>query len=164
MLKNARYRLVVVMLGMLLLAACKEQVVKINAVAPDLAVQDPFQKTISLSDYRGQPVVVEFWSPTCGACLVMMKAWQEYALEHPDKMRFIGVGIAPYPKNLAEFAEKLGVSLPLGLDQLGITQERYQVNVTPTTFFIDRNGILKEIHIGYSPTMNLDHYVSQIQN
>ncbi|MBF9000979.1 MULTISPECIES: TlpA family protein disulfide reductase [Vibrio] len=145
------------------LTGCKEQKLAIGSPAPDLAVMDNAQQKMTLESLRGQPVVVEFWSSTCGACLVMMKAWQDYADTHPNKMRFIGVGIKPYPDDLQAFADKLNVSLPLGLDQLGITQEKYQVVATPTTFFIDRQGVLKEIHIGYSPGMDLDHYVNLIQ-
>lgn len=147
----------------LTLAGCKEQKLAIDSPAPELAVMDAAQQKMTLESLRGQPVVVEFWSSTCGACLVMMKAWQKYADEHPDKMRFVGVGIKPYPEDLPAFANKLNVSLPLGLDQLGITQERYQVEATPMTYFIDRQGILREIHVGYSPDMDLDHYVNLIQ-
>lgn len=147
----------------LTLAGCKEQKLAIDSPAPELAVLDASQQKMTLESLRGQPVVVEFWSSTCGACLVMMKAWQKYADEHPGKMRFVGVGIKPYPEDLTAFANKLNVSLPLGLDQLGITQERYQVEATPMTYFIDRQGILREIHVGYSPDMDLDHYVNLIQ-
>jgi peroxiredoxin len=144
-------------------SGCKEQALAVGAIAPDLAVMDAQNNKMTLERASGKPVVVEFWSSTCGACLVMMKQWQKYADAHPDKMQFIGVGIEPYPDDLSAFADKLGVTLPLGLDQLGITQERYQVVATPTTFFIDRHGVLKEIHLGYSSSMDFDHYVNLIQ-
>ncbi|KUI98879.1 TlpA family protein disulfide reductase [Vibrio sp. MEBiC08052] len=152
------------MLVLAILSGCKEeQVLAVGAPAPDLAVMNAHEQQMTLQQVRGKPVVVEFWSSTCGACLVMMKAWQKYADDHPGKMQFIGVGIEPHPENLTDFAAQLGVTLPLGLDQLGITQERYQVIATPTTFFIDRHGVLKIIHLGYSSGMDLDHYVNLIQ-
>jgi len=151
------------MIVLVAVSGCKEQKLAVESPAPDLAVMDNQEQKMTLEQVKGKPVVVEFWSSTCGACLVMMKEWQKYADAHPDKMQFIGVGIEPYPENLPAFAEKLGVTLPLGLDQLGITQERYQVVATPTTFFIDRQGVLKEIHLGYSPGMDLDHFVNLIQ-
>ncbi|SJN54881.1 Thiol-disulfide oxidoreductase ResA [Vibrio ruber DSM 16370] len=151
------------MITLVLLSGCKEQTLAVGAPAPDLAVIDANEQQMTLQQVRGKPVVVEFWSSTCGACLVMMKAWQKYADDHPGKMQFIGVGIEPHPENLTDFAAQLGVKLPLGLDQLGITQERYQVMATPTTFFIDRHGVLKMVHLGYSSGMDLDHYVNLIQ-
>jgi len=151
------------MIVLMAISGCKEQKLAVGSPAPDLAVMDSQENKMTLQQVSGKPVVVEFWSSTCGACLVMMKEWQKYADNHPEKMQFIGVGIEPYPENLPAFANKLGVTLPLGLDQLGITQERYQVVATPTTFFIDRHGVLKEIHLGYSSEMDLDHYVNLIQ-
>ncbi|SIO92992.1 TlpA family protein disulfide reductase [Vibrio spartinae] len=158
-----RIGLSVLMSVLVMLSGCKEQALAVGAPAPDLAVMDAHEQQMTLQQVRGKPVVVEFWSSTCGACLVMMKAWQKYAEAHPDKLQFIGVGIDPHPENLSAFADQLGVTLPLGLDQLGITQERYQVIATPTTFFIDRQGVLKIIHMGYSSGMDLDHYVNLIQ-
>lgn len=150
------------LVAMLAVSGCKEQTLAIGQPAPDLAVLDNQKNKMTLDEAQGQPVVVEFWSSTCGACLVMMKAWQDYVAAHPGKIRFIGVGIPPFPNDLPAFADKLGVDLPLGLDQLGITQERYQVVATPTTFFIDRHGVLREQHIGYSPGMDFDRYVNAI--
>ncbi|WP_038183714.1 TlpA family protein disulfide reductase [Vibrio rhizosphaerae] len=162
-MRGKRIGIGMLMLALATLSGCKEQMLAVGEPAPDLAVMNTHEQQITLQQARGKPVVVEFWSSTCGACLVMMKAWQEYADAHPDKMQFIGVGIAPQPENLSAFAEQLGVTLPLGLDQLGITQERYQVVGTPTTFFIDRHGVLRAIHMGYSSGMDLDHYVNLIQ-
>ncbi len=156
-------KILVLMFCLLPLAGCQQdQTVEVGKAAPPLAVFNATGDKVSLARYHGQPVVVEFWSSTCGACLVMMQAWQKYEQQHPQKMAFIGVGIEKPTISLEALAKKLNVSLLLGRDQLGITQERYQVDVTPTTFFIDKQGIVRHIHIGYSNTMDLDHYVNLI--
>lgn len=156
-------QLTIIALCAMLLSGCKEQQLGVNKPAPELAVLNNQGQKMTLESLRGQPVVVEFWSSTCGACLAMMKQWQQYAHTHPGKMQFIGVGIKPHPQNLKAFADKLKVNLPIGLDQLDMTKETYQVSVTPTTFFIDRQGILRKIHVGYSENMDLDHYVNLIK-
>lgn len=150
---------------LLLLAGCKEQQVAApHAPAPDLAVINASGDAVKLSDYAHQPRIVEFWSQTCGACIRMMQDWQKFVQKHPGRVAFIGVNIDSAPVKLADFARKFSLNLNLVRDQLGITKERYRVEITPTAFFIDRQGIIQEVHMGYSPHMDLAHYVAQLEN
>ncbi|MFM2475647.1 TlpA family protein disulfide reductase [Celerinatantimonas sp. MCCC 1A17872] len=152
-------------LALLLLAGCKEQQVAApNAPAPDLAVVNASGDAVKLSDYAHQPRIVEFWSATCGACISMMRDWQKFAQAHPGKIAFIGVNVDSDRVKLADFAKKFDLNLNLVRDQLGITKERYRIEITPTAFFIDRHGVIQSIHMGYSPHMDLGHYVAQLEN
>lgn len=146
------------------LCACKEQIAQVGVAtkAPTLAVFDAQQHPIILDDYEGKAVIVEFWSVACGSCLAMMAELEKVAVARPDDVAVLGINIDKKEFNLNGFAEKKGFSFPLGLDQLGITQERYQVTVTPTTFFLNRRGEIVQKHVGFSEEMDLDDYVDNL--
>lgn len=145
------------------LSGCKEETAKMGSDAPAVAAFDARQQAIRLADYQGKPVVLEFWSETCGACLLMMKKWQQVVQARPDDVTVIAVNIDDREVDLEGVADELGVSFLLGKDQLGITQERYLVSVTPTTFFIDKSGVIDTMHIGYSSGMDLNGYLNRLQ-
>ncbi|SHO55224.1 TlpA family protein disulfide reductase [Vibrio quintilis] len=164
MLRHSKgFGLGLILLMLTQLTGCKEAFVSVNAPAPDLAVFDAAEKPLNLSDYQGKPMILEFWSATCGACLVMMKKWQQVVSARPDDVAVIGVSIDKDHVDLNAFANDLGVTFPLGFDQMDITRERYQVSVTPTTFFIDQNGVVREMHIGYSEHMDLNQKINQLK-
>ncbi len=152
-----------VILAVFLLSGCqKEQLASVDETAPDIAVFDAADQPVNISQFRGKPVILEFWSSTCGACILMMKKWQAYIDEHPDTLSVVGVNIDDGDINLDAFAQKYGFAFTLGQDQLGITRERYLISVTPTTFFIDRDGVIRRMHIGYSAQMKLENYINPL--
>lgn len=148
------------------LSACKEEFAKVGTTikAPAIAVFDSQNKPINLDDYQGKAVVLEFWSVSCGPCLAMMAQWQKIVQSRPDDVVVIGINIDKKKFDLNWFANKKGFSFPLGFDQLGITQERYMVTVTPTTFFLNIKGEITKKHVGFSDEMDLDKYVDQLLN
>ncbi|WP_196221545.1 TlpA family protein disulfide reductase [Sansalvadorimonas verongulae] len=149
-----------ILVAFLFLAGCQDPVATLGEQAPELAVLDASGQQVKLADLRGKPVVVEFWNSKCGPCLMMLQALQKYQDENPGKIQFVFVGIPPEPDDMQAFQKKLQIDLPLQLDQLGISQERYQVQVTPSTFVIDADGVLRKRHFGYRPSLNLDELVT----
>ncbi|WP_157810357.1 TlpA family protein disulfide reductase [Vibrio sp. HA2012] len=145
-------------------SGCKEEIAKVGAEAPPVAAFDVRHQEIKLETYRGKPLVLEFWSESCGVCLLMMKDWQNLVQARPDDLTVIGVNIDDKNVDFNAVADELGITFLLGKDQLGITQERYLVSVTPTTFFIDKHGVIDKMHVGYSTGMDLNNYINQLKN
>jgi peroxiredoxin len=147
-----------------LISGCQEQVAKVGEKAPSLAVFDADNNQISFDQFKGKPVIVEFWSEDCGACIAMMDKWQSVLKNHPNEVTLIGVNVDEKKVNLKAFAKKYGLTFLLGADQLGITKERYKVAVTPTTYFINKAGDIVNQHIGFSYEMDLDKTISYLVN
>lgn len=147
-----------------LLSACKEQIAKVGATvaAPPIAVFDAQKKAIKLENYQGKPVILEFWSVTCGSCLAMMAEWQKITKSRPNDVVVIGINIDRKEFDLTEFAQYKGFTFPLGFDQLGITQERYLVTATPTTYYLNKKGQISKMQVGFSEDMDLNHYVDDL--
>ncbi len=119
-------------------------------LAPDFTVNllsggDSFQ----LSDFRGNPVVINFFASWCATCGIeasdLEQVYQEFAAK--DVM-FVGVGIDDTVVKALQFLEKNGITYPAGLDETGAIKESYGLHGLPYTFFVDRKGYISYVHAG----------------
>jgi peroxiredoxin len=152
----------IALLSTFVLFGCKDQKAQIGQPAPDIAAMNAMHETVSIDHFKGKKIVLEFWSSTCGACIAMMKKWQDLYARRSDEVAVIAINVDDYDVDLNEFAIKYGFLFPMVKDQLGITKERFSVGVTPTTYLINREGKLVDMHIGYSASMDLDKVISQL--
>ncbi len=119
--------------------------------APDFQLQSLDRQSVSLSGLRGSPVMLNFWATICDPCRIEMPFIQE-VFEDKD---FSEQGLVILAVNLGESAEKArgfmeanGLSFTVLLDtELKVT-EMYNAWRIPTTYFIDKNGIIKDVKIG----------------
>lgn len=101
----------------------------------------------SLADYRGRPVVVNFWATWCEPCKQEMPALQSEAASHPG-LTILGVDNVEAAVKVRPFVQQLGLTFPILLDQDGSVVEQYRVIGMPTSFFIDRSGTLRAVYRG----------------
>jgi thiol-disulfide isomerase/thioredoxin len=104
--------------------------------------------TASLSDYRGKPIILNFWATWCGPCRVEIPALEAASQKHRGEAVFIGVDIQEDALQVADFAGQLGMTYPVLLDTTAETAQLYRVRAFPTTIFIDGRGVVMDIYIG----------------
>jgi cytochrome c biogenesis protein CcmG/thiol:disulfide interchange protein DsbE len=107
------------------------------------------QPTAELSDFAGQPVVLNFWASWCVECKVEAKlledTWKKY---RGDGVVFLGVAyIDVEPKSLA-YLEEYDITYPNAPDLRSSISSKYDITGVPETFFIDRNGEVVHIQLG----------------
>jgi cytochrome c biogenesis protein CcmG/thiol:disulfide interchange protein DsbE len=124
-------------------------------VAPDFEVQFfngyewEDQSTAKLSDFRGRPVVLNFWASWCVECRIeadlLEQTWQQYR----DKgVVFLGVAyIDVEPKSLA-YLDEFGITYPNAPDLRSSVSSKYEITGVPETFFINPDGEIEHIQIG----------------
>ncbi len=122
-----------------------------NVPAPDFELPGLDGQTVSLSRLRGRPVMLNFWATWCGPCRAEMHFLQE-AFE--DK-KWSEKGLAIFAINLGESASKVeefmeenGLSFPVLLDTELEVARMYNATRIPVTYFIDKNGIMKDGKLG----------------
>ena len=109
-------------------------------------------KQHSLKDYRGKVVILDFWYRGCPWCIRAMPRLNELAREYQDKpVAVIGMNIDRDTVDARFVVQKLGLSYTnvLGSEEY----KKYRVHAFPTLYVIDRRGVTRDIHVGYSPDL-----------
>lgn len=134
-----------------------------GSIAPNFSLINIQGEQVKLSDFRGQPVLINFWATWCGPCRIEMPAIQDRFEKHRDEgFVVLAVDFDEPQEDVAFFGEELGLSFDLLLDPGGKIQNLYRVLGYPTSHFVDSNGIIKVQHIGIMTEGQLDDYLSQI--
>lgn len=120
--------------------------------APDFSVKDVEGNSIKLSDFNGQPVVVNFWASWCPPCKAEMpefnKVWEELGSEVVFMMVNMTDGRRETEEKAKEYLEEQDYSFPVYFDVNQEAAYGYGVTSLPTTLFIDEEGYLVTGSIG----------------
>jgi cytochrome c biogenesis protein CcmG, thiol:disulfide interchange protein DsbE len=117
-------------------------------LAPDFSLETLDGDTFTLSHMRGQPVILNFWATWCPPCRVEIPHFEQASRAYNGQVAIIGVDDGEQADLVRPFAREVGMSYPVPLDVDSVVSRRYRVNSLPTTFFIDAEGIIRNVHIG----------------
>ena len=120
-------------------------------LAPDFELTTTRGETIKLSDLRGQAVLVNLWATWCPPCRAEMPAIEQVYNDYKDEdfvVLAINITYQDTFANIAPFIDEYGLTFPILLDETGEVGAAYQLRSFPSSFFIDREGIISEVVIG----------------
>lgn len=143
-----RWHASIALLLLVLLSGCKEEKLAQGAPAPALAAFDLQGKEATLARWQGKKIYLNFWSASCGGCMAEMATLQALSQQWKDKIDVVAINTDPDSVNIDEMLTMHHITYPVLRDQLKITQERYQVIGTPTSFVIDGKGQLISMYQG----------------
>jgi len=120
--------------------------------APQFTLAAKGGQDVSLSQYKGQVVMINFWASWCGPCRQEMPLLESIYRKY-NKMGFtmIGVNVEPDSKAADEWLKATPVSFPILYDRDSKVSKLYNVAGMPSTVIIDRSGKLRKLHRGYQP-------------
>ena len=120
---------------------------RIGAPAPDFEWTSLDGQTLRLSTYRGKVVVVNFWATWCPPCREEMPALQRVAASEPDVI-VLEVDLMEPSDKARSFLDSLGLDrLQPVLDSDGATTRRFGVLSLPSTFFVDKTGVIRHLEL-----------------
>ena len=116
--------------------------------APDFAVTTLDGQTLKLSEFKGKRVFVDFWATWCPPCVKEIPHFIQLRAETPaDEVVIVGIS-SEDAETLRPFLKQKGINYPIAAtDDLPAPYK--DVTSIPTTFFIDRNGVIQHIAVGY---------------
>lgn len=105
---------------------------------------------ISLKSYRGKVVWLDFWASWCAPCLTAMPELEELRTQLPEKhVQILAVNLDQDPKKALRFLAKNPVGYPSASDVKGGLPEQFGVKTMPTSYLIDRKGVVRLVHEGF---------------
>lgn len=119
--------------------------------APDFELSTAAGETTRLSMLRGQPALVNFWASWCSPCRAEMPAMERvYQDYQANGLQILAVNstVQDTPEQALAFAQEQRLTFPILFDSEGEATRLYQVQALPTTFFIDKDGVIQEVVIG----------------
>ena len=116
--------------------------------APDVSFQLFDGTQVSLADFRGQPLVLNFWASWCPACVAEMPSFQAVHAAIGNEVVFLGLDVQDTREAADAFVQKSGVDYLLGDDPDGAVLAAFDGIAMPTTIFIDEAGNVIGRHSG----------------
>ncbi len=119
--------------------------------APDFTLVTLKGDTISLSDYKGKVVIIDFWATWCGPCVREIPHYIELQKEYGDS-GLVVIGIAlDAPERVEKFAEARKLNYPVAIGDKELANRYGGIKFIPTTFVIDQEGRIYKKYVGYQP-------------
>ncbi len=120
-------------------------------LAPDFTLENAGGVLITLSDFRGKPVLVNLWASWCGPCRQEMPAIQRTFDAYKARgFTVLAVNVTSQDSEAAamQFVEEHELTFPILLDRTGEVAALYENRALPSSFFVDPNGVIREVIIG----------------
>ncbi len=148
--------LVLILVSGLGIAGCSSEqepapVLQPGSPAPDFQLQNLEGQTVALSSFRGKPVMLNFWATGCPPCRTEMPFIQEVSEDEEWRERglvILAVNLGESHATVKKFTEDNGLTFTVLLDSELDIAGMYNVAYIPATYFIDKDGIMKDRKIG----------------
>jgi len=134
------------------------------APAPAFSVRALDGRTFRLSDYRGRPVVIDFWATWCKPCRASMPHLSELQERFAERgLVIVGLSVDDAaPEDVKRFAEGLRVKFRLAMANDRVLDDYGPIRALPTTFFINRKGDVVRRVVGYIDAETMESYVREL--
>jgi cytochrome c biogenesis protein CcmG/thiol:disulfide interchange protein DsbE len=122
----------------------------LSKTAPDFTLKNAAGKRLSLSDYKGKVVVLNFWATWCGPCKVEIPWFIEFQKKYAGQgFTVLGVSMDEEGWNVVNpYASKMEINYPIVVGNEEVNMHYGGIEALPTTFVIDRHGKVAYVHAG----------------
>jgi thiol-disulfide isomerase/thioredoxin len=153
-------RKIIFILGIITISISISFAQKVGEPAPEIAGNGFNGNKISLSDFKGKVIILDFWASWCGPCRKEIPFLVKLSDELKNKdVKILAVNEDKKAEAANKFIEKLEKQpvFPIIWDKDNEFPPKYLVDAMPTTFFIDKKGIVRFIHVGFKDSFEKDY-------
>lgn len=134
--------------------------------APDFQMKLLNGDEVQLSDYKGTPIMLNFWATWCPPCRAEMPDMQKVYESGEYDMEILAVNLLESETSLDgvdDFVDELALTFPILLDENNNVADQYQIQPIPTSFFIDKEGLIHSVSYGPLNHDMLTHRLEEMQ-
>lgn len=132
--------------------------------APDFTLKNLDGEEVSLSDFKGQPVLINFWATWCGPCRIEMPIIEAMYQKYGDEgFVVLAVDVQESITVVQSFVDSMGLTFPILLDLKGdVADGPYRIRAFPTSYFVGRDGKLTAVHRGMMTEQIMQTYLDKV--
>ncbi len=132
-------------------------------IAPPFTLNDTTGRKVSLADYKGKAVIVDFWATWCAPCKIEIPWLEQFHNQYAGQgLEILGVSednldpddkakLAQEKKDIADKAAQMKINYPVLIDDATVSTPYGGIDGLPTTFFVDRSGKVVASTVGLAP-------------
>ena len=126
---------------------------EIGQEAPVFELPDLAGRSVSLGQYQGRIVLLDFWATWCGPCRLSMPLLEDLQKEYPNDLVLLAVNLQEPPDDVRRYVDRQRIRSRVLLDQEGRVGGAYGSESIPMQVLIDQKGIIRHVQVGFSPSM-----------
>jgi thiol-disulfide isomerase/thioredoxin len=119
--------------------------------APSFKLRNLAGQEVSLDQYRGKVVLLDFWATWCGPCQMTMPLLERLEKENPKNMTLLAINIGESAETVRDYVRLQNVSSEVLLDEDSAVGSAYGASAIPLQVLIDKNGVIRHTHAGLGP-------------
>lgn len=146
-MKNLIY-IILIFFACVFISCSRSEELKYGKKAPGISLLDTKGQIIKLNSFKGKIVVLWFWHKSCAPCLTKMILLDSLEKELKNDIVVLAINMGDDNQFISSYKSEHNISYSMLMDQLLIVTKKYKVTGSPSSFIIDKQGILREIIIG----------------
>ena len=125
----------------------------IGSSAPDFRLSDLRGQEVTLAQYQGKVVILDFWATWCGPCRMSMPLLEKLQKENPSQLKLLAINLEEPLDLVRDYISRQNFQSTVLLDSEGKVGRAYQSESIPMQVVIDKKGLISSVHIGFSPRL-----------
>ena len=136
---------------------------RVGHYAPNVTLLDLHNQHVDIASLRGKVVVLNFWYAACAPCQIEMPTLERAYMAHQAQgYVVVGIDISDDAQTTSNFLNQLGITYPVLRDMGQRAVLAYKLTETPTSFFLDRQGVIRYKYIGPLDSATLNQYTTAL--